>query len=112
MRLMRRLEIEAGSAASIFRKALAKEDHARLARLRQLAREKPVLQEFLKDGLFVGWTKGDLRTYELKDYLDPLMEAVFAYEHAGAADDALEDRIEAAWQAFHTYRMRVLVHCL
>lgn len=112
MRLMRQLEAEAASAASVFRKALAKEDLVRLARLRQLARERPVLEDFLKEGLFIGWTKDDLRTFELKEYLVPLMEAVFAYEQAGAADDALEERIEAAWNAFHAYRMRVLVHCL
>jgi aromatic ring-cleaving dioxygenase len=62
----------------------------------------------MKDGLYIGWTKGDLRTGELKEFLEPFMKAVFDLKHGGKDDQAVIDQ----WIIFNRERMKVLVHCL
>jgi hypothetical protein len=109
MRLIEMLEAQAASSESVFRRALAKEDAARIAKMAAIAREQPSLEAFLKHGLFVGWTRDDLRTAELKEHLIPLMEAVYAHVRDGEAN---EGAIAAAWTQFNAHRMKVLVHCL
>ncbi|MEZ5995606.1 MAG: hypothetical protein R3C25_07605 [Hyphomonadaceae bacterium] len=111
MRLVAKLEEEAAQSESLFRRALAKEDVSRLSALRRLAREHATLEAFNKHALFIGWTKDDLRTAELKEHLLPVMAAIFAYERENGGDEA-EASLEAAWRAFSAHRLKVLVHCL
>jgi hypothetical protein len=111
MRLVARLEFEAANAESFFRRALAKEDLGRVAALARLAHEHPDLGAFQQHALFIGWTKDDLRTHELKQHLAPVMEAIFAYERE-AGGEAAETALDAAWSAFEAHRLKVLVHCL
>jgi phage gp29-like protein len=111
MRLLERLEAEAATGESYFRSMLAKEDVGRIASLRRLAHEHATLEAFKQHALFIGWTKDDLRTHELKDHLAPVMEAIFAIEREAGGEDA-EQKLEAAWNAFNAHRLKVLVHCL
>ena len=110
MRLIEILETEAGAAASLFRRVLAKEDLARLEKLRALAREHNSIESFIKHGLFIGWTKDDLRTGELRPELEALMGAIFACEQR--PDDSAQMALLEAWAQFQARRMKVLVHCL
>jgi hypothetical protein len=111
MRLIDALERLVAEEASPFRAQLAREDVARLRKLRALARSAPDLASFKQQGMRVGWTQGDLRTHELRAPLDLLLESVYAYERgAGGADQ--EDRIDAAWGDLHRTRMERLVGCL
>ena len=111
MRLLERLEAEAASGESYFRRMLAQEDVGRIANLRRLAHEHATLDAFKQHALFIGWTKDDMRTHELKHHLYPVMEATFTIEREAGGEDA-EQRLEAAWNAFHAHRLKVLVHCL
>ena len=111
MRLLERLEAEAASGDSFFRRMLAQEDVGRIANLRRLAHEHATLEDYKQHALFIGWTKDDLRTHELKQHLDPVMEAIFAIERTDGGE-AAEQRLEAAWNAFNAHRLKVLVHCL
>lgn len=108
MRLIETLAAEAENAPRMFARALAREDLARLRKLQELAQAHEDLAAFKQRGLMVGWTQGDLRTLELKETLEPLLEAVHAFER-GAGDEAA---LEAAWRAFYAQRFKVLVHCL
>lgn len=99
---------EAAQTDSYFRAALAREDIARLATLRELARSEPDLAAFAARAPFVGWTPGDLRSKELAPALTPLVDALWA-EASGQGEDA---RLLAAWHAFNAERMRILIHCL
>lgn len=111
MRLIARLEAEAAAAESFFRRTLAQEDVGRIGTLRRLAHEHATLEAFKKHALFIGWTKDDLRTHELKIHLDPVMDAIFAYEREDGGETA-ERELETAWNAFDGHRLKVLVHCL
>lgn len=111
MRLVTMLEREAADGASLFRRMLAKEDAERIAKLRRLAHEHETLEDFRKHGLFIGWTRDDMRTHELKEYLAPVMDAVFACEREGGGE-AAELALDAAWRAFDAHRLKILVHCL
>jgi hypothetical protein len=102
------LAAEASRADSMFRAALAREDQARLAKLRELAASQPDLESLAREALFVGWTAGDLRSKELAPALEPLAGALWQEAHGGIAPEELL----AAWQAFNTERMRILIHCL
>jgi len=90
---------------------LAKEDLARVEKLRGLARKHDNLPALEKDGLYIGWTKGDFRTHELSETLKALMKAIFDYEENGA-NEKLDAEIMDIWVAFHTLRLNTLVHCL
>ena len=95
----------------MFRRALAKEDAARIRKLCELAATEASKEEYMKNGLYIGWTRDDMRTWELKEQLDPLMEAIFAYQRA--EDPAgLDEEIDSAWAIFNQHRMKILVHCL
>lgn len=111
MKLLDQLEETAANAESFFRRVLAKEDAARIRTLCDLADEATSMEDYLKRGLYIGWTRDDMRTWELKDQLTPLMEAIFALRHS-AETESLERKIDAAWVVFNEHRMRVLVHCL
>ncbi|MBD3728279.1 MAG: hypothetical protein IE933_01085 [Sphingomonadales bacterium] len=98
----------AGNMDSMFRAALAREDIARLAKLRDLAASVADQPTLAREALFVGWTAGDLRSKDLAPAIGPLADALWAEAHGGIADEALLD----AWQSFNAERMRILIHCL
>jgi hypothetical protein len=102
------LAAEAGQTDSLFRAALAREDKARLARLRELARTQPDVASFAGEALFVGWTQGDLRSKDLAPALEPLVQALWNEAHGTPPAEELL----AAWHAFNIERMRILIHCL
>lgn len=111
MQLLDQLDETAANAESMFRRILAKEDAARLRKLCDMANEAATLEDYLKNGLYIGWTRDDMRTWELKEQLDPLMQAIYTLRHA--PDTAgVEDAINAAWASFNQHRMKILVHCL
>lgn len=108
MELIARLEALAGKEESLFRAQLLREDVARLKKLRELAGKSPDEQVFKKAGMRIGWTQGDARTHELREPLERLLAAVYAFEK-GAAPEA---PIAEAWEALHRSRMEKLVGCL
>lgn len=113
MRLLDQLDDTAETSESMFRRVLAKEDARRIRALCDLAAQTPLIADYLKNGLYIGWTRDDMRTWELKDQLTSLMEAIYAFQRSEGVDkDAIEGRIDDAWAAFNQHRMKILVHCL
>jgi hypothetical protein len=110
MRLLERLQDQASTDDSIFRRQLAKEDLARLEILRRLATQASDLEAFRKEGKYIGWTQGDMRTHDLRETLDKFLDAFFSA--ARTPDPNSEATLEAAWITFHNDRMEKLVHCL
>jgi hypothetical protein len=102
MRLIDDLERMVAREESPFRVQLLREDVARLRRLQAMAATHD-REAFLKAGMRVGWTQGDARTHELREELEPFLEAV----HAGD-----EDRIAERWNALHRLRLERLLGCL
>lgn len=111
MELIRFLEEAAGNSASYFQQFLAKEDLARVEKLVEMARTSENCPSFLKDGIFIGWTKDDLHTHELKPALEPLLAKIFEYEN-GCNSSASEAQIMQLWHEFHALRLKTLLHCL
>ncbi|HSA91081.1 MAG TPA: hypothetical protein VLF42_14410 [Burkholderiales bacterium] len=108
MQLIAHLEQLASCEPSLFRSQLLREDVARLKKLRELARAAKDAEAFKKSGMRIGWTQGDARTHELREPLERLLAAVYAFEK-GAAPEA---PIAEAWEALHRSRMERLVGCL
>ena len=91
---------------SYFRAALLREDVERLNRLLELAAEAADEAAFMKAAGLAGWTPGDLRTHELKPWLEPFLRVWYG---AGEGDDeALLDR----WREFDVNRLDILAGCL
>ena len=90
---------------------LAREDLSRVEKLCALAKTHDNYPDMEKDGMYIGWTKGDFRTHELSDPLKALMHAIFDFTKTGDAEK-YDSRIMDIWAAFHTLRLKVLVHCL
>lgn len=111
MQLLEEMEKRRIAEQSVFRAQLLKEDIGRLTRLVALAAEHPDFGDFAKAGTTIGWTRGDLRTHELKGSLDRLLSAVHGW-HRGPRSDADEQAVFDAWAAFNQERMKKLVHCL
>lgn len=114
MRLIEKLEHGADAQESFFQAHLLREDCARLAKMRELARGAVDAAAFRKSVMRIGWTAGDLRTHEIREPLQVLADAVYEYErNAGnASDDARDAQIEQAWEILHRVRMERLVGCL
>ncbi|MCA8887700.1 MAG: hypothetical protein KDA46_02650 [Parvularculaceae bacterium] len=110
MSLTQRLEEIAKNDESIFRRQLAKEDLARLLKLEALAANAADLNAFRKEGLYIGWTQGDMRTHDLRDSIEALLDAFYA-AHLNHSPEA-EQALAAAWDAFHRDRLKKLIHCL
>ena len=92
MRLLDQLDDTAETSESMFRRVLAKEDARRIRALCDLAAQTPSIADYLKNGLYIGWTRDDMRTWELKDQLTPLMEAIYAFQRSEGVDkDAIVD---------------------
>ncbi|MEE9433312.1 MAG: hypothetical protein V3V15_03640 [Sphingorhabdus sp.] len=111
MRLIEHLETTAASHESYVQKQLAKEDLSRIIKLRDLARQHEDLKTLKKHALFIGWTKGDMRTHELSDPLNALIEAVHDFETKGTGEQH-DAAIMDVWMQFHKLRMKILIHCL
>ena len=111
MRLIEELEKRLGAEESPFRAQLLREDIARLTRLRELAGSAGDLAAVRRGSMRLGWTQGDLRTQELREPLEALVDAIYAYEMK-SGEDAQEARIIEAWTELHRVRMERLVGCL
>lgn len=107
MELDRILEDEATQTESYFRAALAREDIARIEKLRDLVRAASDCEEFCQKAQFVGWTAGDLRSAELRPALEPFLRAFWATER-----ESVKSGVVAEWSRFNAERMRILIHCL
>jgi hypothetical protein len=108
MELIGRLEVLVGKEESLFRAQLLREDIARLRKLQELAAQSPDEPAFKRAGMRIGWTQGDARTHELREPLELLLAAVYAF----GKDAAQEAPIAEAWDALHRARMERLVGCL
>ncbi len=111
MELIDQLNRHIENTDSPFQAQLAREDVGRLGVLCGLAAEHDALDGFQNAGLYIGWTKGDFRTKELEEVLNPLLVAIFVYEKDGASTET-ETAILDAWRSFNARRMKVLLHCL
>ncbi len=111
MKLITYLESVISRNDGIVQTQLAREDLTRVEKLRELAKTHDTYAALEKDGLYIGWTKGDFRTHELSDPIKALMRAVFDLEKTGDAAK-YDDHIMDIWAAFHTLRLKTLVHCL
>lgn len=110
MRLVRELERRLKGETSLFQAQLLREDLARLAQLRELARTAADAATYGRAAMRLGWTQSDARTAELRPELDALVSAVRAYETEG--DGTREADVENAWRELHRVRMERLVGCL
>lgn len=110
MDLLARLESDLRTEEGCFRAQLLREDVARLRRLQELAAAAPDIEAFKKAGRAIGWTPGDARSWELRNTLDPLLEAFYAA--ATCKGGEADGRLLAAWEAFHRQRIERLVGCL
>ncbi|MCY4395486.1 MAG: hypothetical protein OXC10_10150 [Rhodospirillaceae bacterium] len=97
---------ELGGEPSYFRAALLREDLQRLNRLLDLAADAADEAEFMKEAELSGWTPGDLRTGELRPWLDPFLRAWYGAGEDG--DPALLD----LWRGFDRNRLDILAGCL
>lgn len=111
MRLILKLERKLETEQSYFQAHLLREDIARLARMRDLARDTADAIEFRKAVLSLSWTAGNLRTHEIREPLEMLADAMYGYT-AAAGDAEQEARIEQAWLILHRARMERLMGCL
>src|SRR5690606_9171177 len=105
MRLIEQLEAAHAAEQSVFRAQLIKEDIARLRTLAELAAKASSPEDFVRQGLLIGWTLGDARTFELRPALVPLL---MAFHAAGLGGEEAEARLASAWQAFDSFRMERL----
>lgn len=112
MRLVERMKNEVERLDSMFQAHLMGEDIARIERLADMAHTSKDRADFLKQGLFAGWTKDDMRTFELKEPINAFLDALWDYTHHSAPGEDLERRLEATWIVFNKARMKVLIGCL
>lgn len=110
MRLKAQLTQLAESDDSYFRRHLAREDLARLDKLSALKETAADLEQFLKEGLYIGWTQNDMRTHELKDTLVPFLTVLFIWYENETPEN--EEAVSETWSAFEADRLKKLVHCL
>ena len=101
----------ADNSESYFQAFLAKEDLARVRKLAAMAEETCDLEALQRDGLYIGWTAGDLRTGELKEQIMPLIAALHASMQK-SGDRESSEALMAAWKMFHEERLKILIHCL
>ncbi|MBX9905192.1 MAG: hypothetical protein K2Y31_12595 [Burkholderiales bacterium] len=111
MRLIKELERKLETEQSYFQTHLLREDIARLAKMRDLARDAADAIAFRKAAFGLGWTAGNLRTHEIREPLEMLADAMYCYA-AGADNAEQEARIEQAWLVLHRVRMERLMGCL
>ncbi|HRX36237.1 MAG TPA: hypothetical protein P5337_07555 [Aestuariivirga sp.] len=107
MKLIEDLRAATAKAASPFAAQLLKEDIGRLERLDQLAATATDPRQFRKEAKVLGWTQGDLRTFELDPELADFVDSVYALRR-----DGNDSEVSARWTALHRRRMSLLVGCL
>jgi len=112
MQLLEALENAVGREESVFRAQLMREDIGRLRRLEELAQSAGNHEEFVKQGLYIGWTPDDLRTHEFKDELELLLDAVYLRCRGEGDAGELDRRIDEVWRVFDAKRLERLVGCL
>ena len=98
--------VELGGEPGYFRAALLREDLERLNRLLEQAADAAEEAAFVKAAGLVGWTPGDLRTGELKPWLDPFLRAWY-----GAGDGDAPALLDL-WRKFDRNRLDILAGCL
>ncbi len=96
---------------SMFQRQLLKEDIRRLKKIMELADKLDNKTEFLKEGTYIGWTKDDMRTGEIKEPLEALLSKIFDAQKQNFPPD-LESEIREAWIRFSRIRIEKLIHCL
>ncbi len=111
MQLIEHLNALIDHSNSYVQVQLAKEDLQRIIKLRTLIHENPDLEYLIREGLYLGWTSGDLRTHEIAEPLKDLIAAFREYEVREPHDDR-EAKVMEAWRNFHAERMKKLIHCL
>lgn len=111
MELLLYLQKSTTNGESYFQQFLAKEDLARVFGLLEMAKAAENITSYLKDGIFIGWTKDDLRTHELKPALEPLLAKIFEFVK-GDKSEKVETQIMQLWHEFHALRLKTLLHCL
>lgn len=99
------------AATSMFAAQLLKEDISRLERLQALLAEIDDWEAFRKQAMTLGWTAGDMRTFELRDELERFLDAVFRQARQAEPAD-MTDVVQSTWAAFYRRRMDKLVGCL
>jgi hypothetical protein len=107
MKLTDDLRHAAANETSLFARQLLKEDVRRLEQLETLAAGTSEFAEMRKHAMLLGWTPGDLRTFELDPELTAFIEAFHA-----AAKGGDETGLPGRWEAFHRRRVSLLVGCL
>lgn len=112
MQLRDHLENLSLNSESYFRRALAKEDVARIDRLIALFTASADKAAFMKEGRFIGWTQNDMTTYRLTDEINTLLEAIHARQSSDVVTDEHEQAVGEAWEVFHAARLEKLIHCL
>jgi hypothetical protein len=110
MQLIDDMRAEAAQTQSMFAAQLLKEDILRLEKLEQLARVERDPERFGKAAMLLGWTQGDLRTFELNPELTSFLAAVF--DHQSPQPTITDSQIAKAWAALNKRRMDLLVGCL
>ncbi len=111
MQLVKTLNNIISGDAGYVQTQLAKEDLARVKKLQELAKTCQNEAEMIKQGLYIGWTNGDIRTHELATPLKQLIKAIYSYEN-GQASESLDQKIMDIWAGFHKLRLKTLIHCL
>lgn len=111
MQLIADLEAALVDEESYFRTHLMKEDIARLRTLEGLVASTESCDDFIREGIGIGWTQNDMRTHQIKDALVAFLASFHAFE---TGDKAPEDnaRLQAAWRTFDAERMEKLIRCL
>lgn len=99
------------AATSMFAAQLLKEDIARIERLESLLAEADDWETFRKQAMTIGWTAGDMRTFELKPELERFLDTLFRQARSDRPAEAGEE-VRTAWAAFDRRRVEKLVGCL
>ena len=111
MKLLDELRQTADRLDSVFQAQLMREDIVRIQKLADMARTSDTYEQFEKAGLYLGWTQGDMRTFELTADLKPFLKAVHSAvnEEPSPEHDLL---VRETWIAFNKVRMAKLIGCL
>lgn len=113
MFLLEQLQTQLEASQSMFARQLLHEDIERLEKLIKILKTTSTKQEFTKAGMVVGWTKGDLRTFELKQELSDFLSLFYDFQSTPKSQTPKKQKdLLLAWQMLNAKRMKVLLHCL
>lgn len=105
------VKAELDGEPSYFRAALLREDIERLGKLPALAAEAADEAAFVRAAGLAGWTPGDLRTGELRPWLDPFLQAWYGAPERHVGDGG-EPALLDLWARFDRNRLDILAGCL